>query len=1252
MTLSWIIHPHLITSATSVNDESLVGTEDINLEIKRAGTSKELGVNVQTNGDACNATVFALHINCFAANSVCITAGTTGFFRTIEDDSIAVCDDLKYVLDATACASDVQLQAWLKFDATCNNLDIYSTTAFNFTPGATWGRINSSINETTEACAQIPIPMAATIKDFGANITCNCKTGAVTYTINKDTVATNHTFSVCSSSTGLFHDTEDVSWAAADCISVEICATGSGCFPISGSTFIQIETTDDEQAILMSSGAQSPIICGSTFLPVGGNFLASDLSGSEGPVRMEATHAMTFSDLAICISVNDLGRTNTFTNPDADISTGCWGTTPLWCKVDQGDTTVLTSSTSPCNDTMEVALACITDPVSATGHIIHTELGKSSSRTIDFTVSLMQGTCTIASFSHCNVAAGPTCFADTLSACQANSITNYNDLRIRIVANFPGGGGSPSTRGEVVQAYFETPDGTAFSNTLRVRKNSADGNQAVSIGTSTGLFTCACNTDALADGDTINLELDQNSTNNGRLTVEYTSLLVVTSGATQVDKTHTTDSVIKKLDTDVCHTTDSVIQDTFDICHTTDSIVQDTLDITHDTNSVIKKLDNDLCHTTDSVIQDTFDRTHTIDSHLQIVVDKTHTTDSIIQDTLDVTHDTDSVIKKVDNDLTHTIDSVIALQTDITHTTDSVVKKVDTDITHTTDSVLKQLDTDVTHTTDSVVQDTFDLTHTTDSHLQIVVDVTHTTDSIIQKETDLTHTIDSVIKKLDTDVTHDTDSVLKKLDTDLTHTTDSIVQDTFDLTHTTDSVLAEGLTVVDITHTTDSVLQDTFDRTHTTDSIVQKETDITHTTDSVLKKLDTDVTHTTDSIVQDTFDRTHTIDSVIVDVVQVDITHTTDSVVKKLDTDVTHTTDSIVKKVDTDVTHTTDSIIQKETDLTHDTDSVIKKVDTDITHTTDSIVQDTFDLTHDTDSVLKKLDTDITHTTDSIVQDTFDLTHTIDSVIKDTIPNVELTHTTDSVIKKVDNDLTHTIDSVIIDATQVDITHTIDSVIQKVDTDVTHTTDSVLKKLDTDVTHTTDSYLAQRVDIIHTTDSVLKKDQILTHSISSFLSKPGSEPEDLRERRQGSSVIDSTTLIQAKKRKRAVSAESDVITVLTKNIGSYITSKTVLKRLDESISGSRTFILSPLSLDNTNLLTINKEVYDENTSITNQYRKVKGDWDKFIVVSDIQVSLITGISYKFKINKTSINSRFDSSIENDIHIWDESEINKAIDGLE
>lgn len=129
--------------------------------------------------------------------------------------------------------------------------------------------------------------------------------------------------------------------------------------------------------------------------------------------------------------------------------------------------------------TLECALTAtgISDPLSSTGHTVYwrqsqadhdagTPAPSSGGSNSTYDVLLIQGTTTIAtcasgaSASDGSFAAG----SYTLSAAEANSITDYTDLRIRMVSI--GTGGTPSGRRAVAfsSAYLEIPDAPASTN--------------------------------------------------------------------------------------------------------------------------------------------------------------------------------------------------------------------------------------------------------------------------------------------------------------------------------------------------------------------------------------------------------------------------------------------------------------------------------------------------------------------------------------------------------------------------------------------------------------------------------------------------------------------------------------------------------------------------------------------------------------------------------------------------------------------
>lgn len=132
--------------------------------------------------------------------------------------------------------------------------------------------------------------------------------------------------------------------------------------------------------------------------------------------------------------------------PDSDVSAGTW--TPssgvdLYAMLDettQSDADFIVSGADPNNDTFEVGLSNINDPVSSTGHILRYTYRKQSSAMgqVNLTVSLREGAGTqIATWTHTDIPATVTLAEQTLSGAEADAITSYTDLRVRGVADIP-----------------------------------------------------------------------------------------------------------------------------------------------------------------------------------------------------------------------------------------------------------------------------------------------------------------------------------------------------------------------------------------------------------------------------------------------------------------------------------------------------------------------------------------------------------------------------------------------------------------------------------------------------------------------------------------------------------------------------------------------------------------------------------------------------------------------------------------------
>lgn len=162
-----------------------------------------------------------------------------------------------------------------------------------------------------------------------------------------------------------------------------------------------------------------------------------------------------------------------FARPDSDITKDNWVDTAggnsngiLYDEIDevtQNDADYSTSgpiSLLDTTETWEVGLSDVIDPQTSSNHVVKYAYGKSASGgvQINLTVSLMQGGTTIASWSHNNIGNGFTLATQTLSAAQADSITNYSDLRLRFVATYASGIAARSA--QISWAEFDVPPAT------------------------------------------------------------------------------------------------------------------------------------------------------------------------------------------------------------------------------------------------------------------------------------------------------------------------------------------------------------------------------------------------------------------------------------------------------------------------------------------------------------------------------------------------------------------------------------------------------------------------------------------------------------------------------------------------------------------------------------------------------------------------------------------------------------------------
>lgn len=150
-------------------------------------------------------------------------------------------------------------------------------------------------------------------------------------------------------------------------------------------------------------------------------------------------------------------------------------TNPAWPLLDEAtpddDTTYAQANSSGANNWYEVKLASLTDPSSSSGHILRVRARKSlaSGQATGATFWLYQSTTLIATLDitpgDADFTAGWTTKTLTLSGAEADSITDYSDLRVRWLKTVSGTGTARSVR--TTQIELEVPSAsTAVEGTI------------------------------------------------------------------------------------------------------------------------------------------------------------------------------------------------------------------------------------------------------------------------------------------------------------------------------------------------------------------------------------------------------------------------------------------------------------------------------------------------------------------------------------------------------------------------------------------------------------------------------------------------------------------------------------------------------------------------------------------------------------------------------------------------------------------
>ena len=151
-----------------------------------------------------------------------------------------------------------------------------------------------------------------------------------------------------------------------------------------------------------------------------------------------------------------------YARPDADItSDGEWSgnaeTGTLYTEVDEtsandGDE-ITAGDSGGSGTTVELRLSDVTDPESASSHIVHWRAHDDGGETT-LTVKLMMGSTEIASQTD-TLTGSFADYSDTLNSTQANNISDYTDLRLRFTFTDSEAMGDA---GKISHAYVEFPD--------------------------------------------------------------------------------------------------------------------------------------------------------------------------------------------------------------------------------------------------------------------------------------------------------------------------------------------------------------------------------------------------------------------------------------------------------------------------------------------------------------------------------------------------------------------------------------------------------------------------------------------------------------------------------------------------------------------------------------------------------------------------------------------------------------------------
>lgn len=146
-----------------------------------------------------------------------------------------------------------------------------------------------------------------------------------------------------------------------------------------------------------------------------------------------------------------------YLRPSSDVAAGSWTTTPLYAKVDEAsyDDVDYISGPNRASSTCQLGLSSVTDPASSTGHILRVRAYLSNTG-LTLTFALYCGATLIKSWDPGITTGSFASYSYTLSAGEADAITNYGDLRFHCIQTYSSGTGT--RRAYVSWVEMEVPN--------------------------------------------------------------------------------------------------------------------------------------------------------------------------------------------------------------------------------------------------------------------------------------------------------------------------------------------------------------------------------------------------------------------------------------------------------------------------------------------------------------------------------------------------------------------------------------------------------------------------------------------------------------------------------------------------------------------------------------------------------------------------------------------------------------------------